>query len=195
MWIIIRKLIHIAFIWIPILYLHCDKKVYLIITGLLLLTAFIIEILRHKNKKVKDLFFKIVGKMLWKKEAEYLTASTYFFISTFFTGLIFKKEIVILSLFFLCISDTLAYFFGTYILKKDFKCISGSIFMFLCSVVIVLALRIVDLYTGIIGAFFSSLAQHYIKKIDDNITIPFSSCISMTLFQLLYFNSTVNLTG
>ena len=137
---ILRKVVHLSSLIYPILYLTlADQNLMLSITGLLLTLILTIEFMRMKSTRINSIFCKFFGFSLRQKEENHLTGAAFFMIGTFLTILCFNKEIAVLALFVLVISDTFASIIGlsygnTKIL--DDKTLEGSFGFFISAGII-----------------------------------------------------------
>ncbi len=173
-YILIRKSLHILVGIIPLSYFLLTKTGFILLTGILLLFALVLEILRFKIPLFKKLFYKVVGNLLWDREKRVLTGATTFLFSSFICAIFFSKPVVIASLLFLAVGDTTAYLVGSTLGKRKvlgIKSIEGGLASFLISIPIIFIAGLA-LPIGITGALMSSVIELLPLKIDDNLSLP-----------------------
>ena len=181
----VRKGVHLFAFIIPISYYYfLSKSQFIVFTGMLVMIAGIIELIRFKLPKFRQMFLKWVGKIFWEHEEKFITGATTFVLSAFVCGVVFSKPIVVTGLLFLTFGDTVAYLMGklgeTRIGKRT---LYGMFAFFIISIVIVLLVHPeINLLTGIVGAFVACIVEAMPWKIDDNLSIPLISC---TIMQIL----------
>jgi dolichol kinase len=171
---ILRKFIHLSSILYPFLYTFLEKREMLIITFILAIFLLLIDIIRIKSSLVRNFLNKFFAKISRESEIDgKFYGSTYFMIGTFFTILLFEKQIAIFSLLILIISDTCASLCGKAIRSRKIyqdKSLAGFLaFVFSASVISVFINP-----WFIIAGFLTGIAELYAKKIkiDDNLLIP-----------------------
>ncbi len=168
-----RKLIHLLSSLIPLSYIVFDKRVMLQAISLALIISILVEIMRFKSRNFKQIFNKIFGGMLKKNEEKKITGATWIIISSFLCIVFFKKEIAIICLLFMSVSDTIAscagYFFGKH--KIFNKTIEGSICFFIISFFITMFFNL-NFYLKIFASFLGTLIEIIPLPMDDNLLIP-----------------------
>lgn len=192
-----RKAFHSYGIIVPLLYLLMPKSS--MVLALFLLTAFVlcVDISRHYNCKIKALTDKIFAKLMRKKEqsGSYNLSGASFMISGFFlTSLFFSKELAITGWFILIISDSAASLIGVKIgtIKINGKSLEGSMAFFSSAIFISIFCYCYIKYnasflTILISCFVTAMAELYSAKIniDDNLLIPITYCMSISLLNLI----------
>ncbi|MFA5559570.1 MAG: phosphatidate cytidylyltransferase, partial [Methanofastidiosum sp.] len=130
---------------------------------------------------------KVVGKTVRGYEKVDLSAATYFIISSFFTILLFEKNIAIAAISFNSVGD----FFSAIIGKKygrikymgGKKSMEGSLACFISCLLV--GLLILNPLMAISGALAATFAEGYLIKVNDNLSIPIISGIILTLVSFL----------
>lgn len=137
--------------------------------------------------KIKNGEFKLIkkiAKFLKEKNAREGEGALFFFFGIFFTLSFFSKDISLISILVLTISDALATVLGVSFGRKNLfkdKTLLGTASFFLSSLLIVSFYR--PLLVSIITAGLSAFAELFGKKIlDDNLTIPLVVGASLSFF-------------
>tara|TARA_Y100000022_G_C12999391_1_gene261539 strand:- start:47 stop:430 length:384 start_codon:yes stop_codon:yes gene_type:complete len=116
-----------------------------------------------------------------------ITGATWVFAGSLFTIILIPKPFCIVALFFLAVGDTFAALIGmSYpFIKIGRKTLSGSIACFVTSCVIGLLFSFsLNISTIILGAFIATLTELSSIKINDNLSIPIFSGLSMYIFNI-----------
>ena len=192
---IFRKIIHLSSLCYPLFYLFTNNKIWvLIVTGSAFMMVFLIDLLRFCNKNVNDIFCKYLKFTIREGEKRGFTGSTYFMCGTFFTILLFPREVAIVSLCVLVISDTCASVVGISIGRVKIvgnKSLEGTL-AFFCSALMVAYFGWVYFgllpYLLLIASFVTTTMELFSKqlKCDDNILIPIGFA-SVYLFAEIIF--------
>jgi dolichol kinase len=171
-----RKIMHVYPIAIPIGYHYLSKSKVVLI--LLPIFAFYLafDLLRHYHKGFGELFDRVItSRFLRDRERKGLIGSTYFLIGTLLTILFFPKDVAIVSLYILIISDASAAIVGSgwgkiYLFRE--KTLEGSIAFFLSGMVIVALTMKSNIVWGGVAVLGATLVELLPLKLDDNLTIP-----------------------
>ena len=180
-----RKAIHISNAIIPLsyLYLFQEKIDMIIILAFFLVLCFFIEIARKENYLVSIFFSKRLSFMMrdLEKKGE-ITGATWVFVGALFTILLIPYPYSIYSLLFLSVGDTFAAIIGMKFpfIRVGGKTISGSISGFIACVIVGLIIDISISYQILLfGAFIAMLIELLPLPINDNVSIPIFSGLSM----------------
>ncbi|MGQ9507760.1 MAG: diacylglycerol/polyprenol kinase family protein [Thermodesulfobacteriota bacterium] len=170
-----RKIVHLATLIIPIGYGLSSQRFILTFLIPFFLIYLSIDLLRRLHPGVALLFRKhFFGRVLREEEERNLMGSTYFLLSSILTILLFPKQIAIVSLLILILSDTAAAIVGKSfgkipIFKKTLE--GGG--AFLCtSLLIVWIYPDIDRFSGSVAALVTAIIELLPLPIDDNLTIP-----------------------
>jgi len=147
-----------------------------------------VEFMRLKSISFSGYFNRFVGNLLRSTEQSDLTGATYLFIGAFITILFFSKEIAVVALIFLMISDALAALVGKLWGKRVFykdKTIEGSSIFLLTAFSTVVILPTHPLIIGFIGACTAFIIDVFVMKINDNLMIPVGSGFIMQIFTYI----------
>ena len=116
-----------------------------------------------------------------------ITGATWVFAGSLITIILVPKPFCIIALFFLAIGDTFAALVGMNypFLKIGRKTLSGSIACFVtCCIIGVLFSFGLKTTIIIFGALIATLTELLSRKINDNLSIPIFSGISMYLINI-----------
>ena len=185
-----RKAIHISNAIIPLsyLYLFQDKIDMIIILAFFLVLCFFIEIARQENYLVSIFFSKRLSFMMrdLEKKGE-ITGATWVFVGALFTILLIPYPYSIYALLFLSVGDTFAAIIGMKFpfIRVGGKTISGSISGFIACVISGLIIDISISYQILLfGAFMAMLIELLPLPINDNVSIPIFSGLSMYYYSI-----------
>lgn len=186
-----RKTIHVSALILPLSYrylFHNDRKLAFIVLVPLTLIALVIEIARIEHKTVKRIFLDFFGLMLREHEFHDFTGATYMMISTLICIAFFPADIAFVAIAFLAIGDTLAALVGiTFGKRKLFgtdKSLEGSMACFIGT--FIFALFFLNPFIALAGAVAATIAEIFPLPVDDNIKIPISAGIVMSLVNLIF---------
>ncbi|MDO9575054.1 MAG: hypothetical protein Q7J55_00830 [bacterium] len=171
--IIVRKILHLTTVLAPIYYISGSKasliRVLFPLTGIFIIA----EVVRWYVRPARQIFLRIFGSMLWKDEEKGFTAATRWFIAASIVCGYFPKDIAILTLFFVAISDTAAYTVGRFFGKKEIvkgKTLGGA-FIFLITALVIAFFSPLPKSISITGAVIATGVE-LIPRYDDNLSIP-----------------------
>lgn len=168
-----RKLIHLLSSLIPLSYIMFDKRVVLTAVLLILTTSIFVEIMRFKSRNFKQIFNRVFGKMLKKEEKTMITGATWVMLSNFLCIALFKKEIAIITLLFMSISDSIASMTGKFFGKYEIfdKTLEGSICFFISSFFITMFFNL-SFSLKVLASLLGTLVEIIPLPLDDNLLIP-----------------------
>lgn len=181
---IFRKLIHLAYISIPISYYFQAKADFLFWFVPFALVCLVTDLLRLKVKTVREIFDSIFGKLLREVEANRLMNATFFILATLFSVLIFgDKFVVAAGNSVAVIADTFAALIGKKFGKRKIyknKSFVGSVSFFLSAFVTIYIFPQANFAAASCGAFAGTFTEIFSNKISDDFSIPI--VVSTVLF-------------
>lgn len=198
---ILRKGIHLMSLSIPVIYIFVTKEFALSILIPMMIISFLIDILSKYDNIVRTYLLLYFGKMLRdhekKRDIFVLNGATWVLISAVVTILIFPKVIAVISFMILIISDISAALIGRRFGKHKLldKTIEGTFAFIMTGFLVVWIVGTIyqaNLWfylAGYMGAFVGGIVELISKKIkvDDNISIPISVGITMSLVNLFIY--------
>tara|TARA_Y100000590_G_scaffold329809_1_gene374580 strand:+ start:1599 stop:2060 length:462 start_codon:yes stop_codon:yes gene_type:complete len=143
-----------------------------------------IDIFRKYDNIISSIFKKILGNVVRDYEQNTLMGATYMLLSFTLISLIFPKDIVIVSMIILSISDSLAAIFGILYGKTlllNSKTLEGS-FIFMISTLFILSFYYLSLFKLFASSLIVTITEHLSISKYDNFTIPI---ISSTILYIL----------
>ena len=186
-----RKIIHLLSMGVPLIhvYLIKDRMGMLIFLSFMLIFCFFIEVFRTQYVIIHEFFKKYLHFMMRSSERKgKITGATWVFAGSLATIILIPNPFCIVALFFLAVGDTFAALVGMNypFLKIGRKTLSGSFacFVFCCIIGLLFSFGL-NTSTIIFGAFIATLAELLSMKINDNLSIPIFSGLSMYIFNIL----------
>jgi len=194
---LLRKTIHLCSLSLPLLYYYTDKETTLSFIIPLFLLVLIFDIFSKKGKILHNFVFKYFGSMLReheKKDGLVLNGASWVLISALLVFAVFPKILAITSFIILIISDLSAALIGRRFGKHKLfdKSWEGTIAFFISASFIIFFIwsilpdrNIYFLYFGLFASMISAFTElvSNIIKVDDNISVPTSFCITMWLLN------------
>ena len=186
-----RKAIHLSNAIIPLSYhyIFSNKIDMLIVLASFLIFCFFIEIYRKNSLILSKIFSNWFEFMMRDKEKKgEITGATWVFVGALFTILLVPDPFNIISLLFLSFGDTLAAIIGIKFpyLKLGKKTLSGSIAGFFACLSIGLLIDIpITFEIILLGAFMAMFIEILPLPVNDNVSMPIISGLSMYYFSLI----------
>ena len=186
-----RKIIHLLNIIIPLVYLYLikDRMDMLIFISVILICCFFVEVLRNQFSFFYKFFKKYLHFMMRDHEKEGgITGATWFFTGSLFTIILIPKPYCIVALLFVAVGDTFAALIGMNypLIKIGRKTLSGSISCFVtCCIIGLLFSYELSATTIMIGALIATITELSLVGINDNLSIPIFSGLSMYLSNII----------
>ncbi|AKB77586.1 phytol kinase [Methanosarcina horonobensis HB-1 = JCM 15518] len=189
---VLRKSVHLVSIFIVFIYEFFGKEAILWVLMLFLVTVLFLEYLRlEENLKIP--FFYMMYR---EHEAESLGGHIYFALGAIAAISLFNREIAYAAVLMTTFGDLAAALIGKFygkrrvfreIFKND-KSLEGSASEFITDLVVGLAIT-GNPVVSLVMAFFATLTETAVNKIDDNLVVPIFSGFfgQITLLLLMYF--------
>jgi dolichol kinase len=190
-YVIMRKLLHLSTALVPIGYIFASRGIVIVSLFFLAFFSLIVDFLRLEIKPISKFFNRYLGKLLWEKEKNTLTAATHYAVAAFLSVYFFDKWIAIAVLLFLAFGDTAAHLIGVRWGKNRIgseqseKTIEGS---FACMVICLSISSLLPqpaLFILFVGSIVASLVEFFPFGIDDNFTLPLISGAAMEIMVKL----------
>ena len=170
----------------PLIYYFTDKSTVITILSIFLIFLLAIEFLRFKYLRLNERIPRFAKIFLKEKEKKNISSTTVIIFSILLVIIFFRKSIAIYSILFLIFSDGISALIGKRFGKIKIlreKTLEGSLsFLITCLFIGIilyptaLSLPFRKILVGSIGATFVE-----ILPLDDNLTIPLATGVSMSL--------------
>lgn len=199
-----RKAFHLVSLSIPVIYTFVTREFALIVLSIITSIAIIIDLLIKRENIIREIIFKIFGKLFrkYEKNGFVLNGATWILISAFLNILLFPKVFTVVSFYVLVISDATSALIGKRFGKTRFinKSFEGS-FAFLLSGIIVVI--VFGLFTGapisffifaILGVILATVveASSALLHVDDNLGVPFAISLILLIGSFVAQNFNQN---
>lgn len=185
---LLRKSIHITTSVIPLIYYYHASKEQILVLCLGFFSLFLIgDILRIYVTQIQQIYEKIFGNLLREHESgKNLNGATLLFLGLSISILLFEKNIAVVAMLFLTISDSAAAIIGKifgrhYISHKTFE----GAFAFFASASIISLIFYEKVIFGLLIAVIMAIVELAPIKINDNIIIPIISGLLLTLANIV----------
>ncbi len=184
--IVARKGLHFLSVLIPIFIAFTPQSLYQPVTLGLFLVAVAIETIRNTTEWGHRIFVRLVGSMLKEPERRRLqiTGATYLLFSAFLLAHLFPKPIVVTSLLFLSVGDSVAGVvgrrWGRHRLIRN-KTLEGSLAMLFSCWFIVAFVKEIPIAVKIIGGLGATIFEAIEIPVDDNLLIPLGTGLLLWL--------------
>lgn len=183
---VLRKAIHLGCLVFPLMYTVSGREPMLLVLGVLLMVAFGVEWARFHWDWFARWFYGLTAELLREHERSRLTGSTYLFIGSFLSVLLFEKWIALIVLLFLIVADTagalVGSFWGKHRLSGN-KTVEGSLMFVATAVGIVLLVPDANWIIGLVGVAVAFLAEVFLRCVDDNLSIPLGAGSAMQVLS------------
>jgi len=188
----LRKSIHLSSLLIPFSYKYILGFSHRRLAFALLLAAFVvsltIEFYRLWQRSFGHTFYRLFGMILRRHELRDFTGATYLLFSSMLCVAFFEPLIAFCAIAYLSIGDTAAALVGMSWGKRKFlgmsKSLEGSLGCFLITLIFGM-IFLNHPILAVVGALAATTAELWKIPVDDNVKIPLSSGIALTLASIL----------
>ena len=179
-----RKGMHQLALAIPIGYTYLPKTISLQILISIAVIVTIVDVGRFKLPWLREIFSRLFNAMLREHESRRFTGSTYLLWGSVLSIWLFPKDIVLLILYYLIISDSVAALIGKLFGKHKIfdKSVEGTAAFLVSASVIMLFFPGIPLIQRISAALSAAIIELLPIPVDDNFLIPVATCSFMMLF-------------
>ena len=179
---IARQLIHFSGIFLIFIAYIFGKHISFLISAVLLF--FFIVLYFAKKEKIKLFTFLINFADRFERKNKDYRGAIYFFFSASTIFLLFPEEIALISIFVLCVYDSIATITGKFLGKKKIFFSEKSLEGAICGFVITIFFgSYLFPFQKIFLATLIGAVAELIPKINDNISIPFAVAFIFLLFD------------
>lgn len=179
----LRKATHLFALVIPIGYFLTDRTVSLSILIPIMFLLILLDTARLRGWSLWRLAKPIWGRMIRPNESSRYTGASYIMFATVITVIMFPKLIAICALSFIIVGDTASALIGRKWGKHKFrnKSYEGSFAFLLSSLIPAAIIPEIPLWVGVTGAIIATVTEAMSGRIDDNLSVPLVSGLSMHL--------------
>jgi dolichol kinase len=193
-----RKIFHLFLFLIPFFFIKFGKIQFLIIFIPLAITVILIDYYRCKHDNLNQITAKIFKVLMREKEINQkkMSGMSWVFGGASLNFLIFDKVIAVTGFCILIFADAMAAIIGKSIKSAPFyeKSRAGSLAFFITAIVVILIsglyfdCRLPFYFFAIFIAMFITFTEAYPSFfiVDDNLLIPMTFGISMTLLDFMW---------
>lgn len=191
---IFRKIIHLSSLWIPMLIYFAPSLVSQLVLFAFLTGDVLIEYGNFRRRKWARVSFGILfGKSLRGIERNHLhfapSGGVYVFSAALICSLFFAKPVSVIALTVMLVSDTMAALVGkAFGGRKIYKCksLEGTCAFFFSALVVNMLFEPIYhfTYVSVLACIVATVVELYESRLelDDNLAIPLSIGIVLTLF-------------
>ena len=187
-----RKATHTGALAIPIGYsiLALEKSTMLWIMTPIAAAVTLIDISRLRDWPFWNRIARpLMGPVLRNHEIRGdFTGATYILWATVFTVAFYRRDIAVAALAFIIVGDTLAALIGRKFGCHRFgrKSLEGSLACLFGTVVVALIAPGLSLSVAMLGALVATVVEAFSGPIDDNVSVPLVSGLTMFLLEKMY---------
>ncbi len=175
-----------------------NKGLFLVLVALIGLPFILMDYMRAKDEKIKNVFAKFFAPILREKElsAEKLCGASWVIMAILVNFSLFREEIAITAFVILVICDTLAALVGKAIPSEPFfeKTRNGSLAFFISGILVLFICGLIfscGTWFYVFGIFSLAAttvieARPSLFSVDDNFTIPISFALTLTAFDMIW---------
>ncbi len=186
-----RKAFHLlAGIVAPLGAMVVSRGILLWGLGIAVFLALLVEAARFVFPQCNQLFVRLGAPIIRQHERRQIAGSTYVIISTFVAFLVFPRDLAITAVAFLAVGDAIGAVVGVAFAtdlrpEKNWQgrlaCFGSSL---LAGILLGHVLLDINIFVVLAGAATAAIVETLTLPIDDNITIPVSSALAMTLLSI-----------
>jgi len=176
-----RKLIHLTSISIPVGYLFIERDTTLVILAAVFVLSLSIEIGRLFIPRIRSRVHPMFSPIMRVAEERKLSGATYLLAGTWITIYFFEKDIAVIALLLVSISDAAAAIVGTAYGKIHLwqKTLEGSTAFFASTGLIMIAMRNLSVEQMLVALFTGTLVELLPIPVNDNLTLPILTALAM----------------
>lgn len=185
-----RKLWHFSagvFMISVLIWNYPSKRISLLILGGSTIVLLVIDVLRFGTGWGRQLFRTFFGQLAGRKEEKGPNASFFYAVSLLVTVLLFEPRIAMGAIISLAVGDPVAGIVGTFFgrVRIKGKAVEGAVANLVASFFLI-NLLVSSPWTAFAGAAAGAIVElAHIPKVDDNLSIPIVSGLTMTIVQSL----------
>ncbi len=183
---LVRKLIHISGVFLPLSFYFLPLNLIKWAVGVGFALFLTVDLLRLHCTSVQKIYDSIFGKFTREYEKHRLTGATILAASSFFTIMVFPREIAVIVLFYAILSDGIASIVGQWKGKRRLigeKTLEGTLSFLVVSIIIAILYKDLPFWLRVLSAIFSTILEVIDLGIDDNISIPIGTGLFLAILK------------
>lgn len=189
-----RKAVHLSSLWMPLLIYAAPRNFSLTVFCTLFLGNLVVEYACYRRVSLarrlfEGVFLKTLRCREIRKNRFCPSGSLYLLGAAIITTLLFPKELAVIGMTIVLISDTCAAIFGKMFGTRRLyasKSLEGTVMFFLSALYVMVAFD--GMYplgaSGVAACTFAALCELYEKaiRVDDNFSVPLVVCLTLFCF-------------
>lgn len=176
-----RKIFHLVSLLIPIGYLMFDREIILKAVAIALVVVISLELARLFIPRFRNKIHPFFSPIMRVAEEKKLSGVTYMIAGAWITIYLFEKEIAIIALLLVSISDATAAIVGTAYGKIHLwqKTLEGSVAFFTVTGLMMILTGNISLEQKLVGMVSGTLVELLPIPINDNLSLPIVTALAM----------------
>ena len=176
-----RKIFHLVSLVIPLGYLMLERETTLKAVAIAFSFVMTMELARLFIPKIRNKVHPFFSSIMREAEEKKLSGVTYMLIGAWITIYLFEKEVAIIALLLVSISDTAAAIVGTAYGKIHLwqKTLEGSVAFFTVTGVIMILASNLSLEQKLVGMITGTLVELLPIPVNDNLSLPIVTALAM----------------
>jgi len=169
-----RKIFHLISMMFPLGYFVIEREILLIFIATLFVISLGMELGRIFNPRIGQYINPIFKSIMRGAEEKKISGATYLLAGAGITIYFFDKDVAIIALLLVSVSDTAAAIIGTAYGKVRLwgKTLEGSTAYFTATGILMMLMQSLTLEQMLVGLFTGTLVELLPIPINDNLTMP-----------------------
>ena len=176
-----RKIFHLVSLIIPLGYLVLERETTLKVVAIAFVVVITMELARLFNPRFRNRIHPFFSSIMRGAEEKKLSGVTYMLIGAWVTIYLVEKEIAIIALLLVSISDAAAAIVGTAYGKIHLwqKTLEGSVAFFTVTGIIMILASNLSLEQKLVGMITGTLVELLPIPVNDNLSLPIVTALAM----------------
>jgi len=176
-----RKIFHLVSLVIPLGYMMLDRELTLKAVAVSFVVVITMELARLFIPRFRSKIHPFFSSIMRGAEEKKLSGVTYMLIGAWLTIYLFEKEVAIIALLLVSISDAAAAIVGTaygkiHLWQKTFE---GSVAFFTVTGIMMILVSDLSLEQKVVGMIVGTLVELLPIPVNDNLSLPIVTAIAM----------------
>ena len=176
-----RKIFHLVSLVIPLGYLMLERETTLKAVAIAFVVVITMELARLFNPRFRNKIHPFFSSIMRGAEEKKLSGVTYMLIGAWVTIYLVEKEIAIIALLLVSISDAAAAIVGTAYGKIHLwqKTLEGSVAFFTVTGIMMILASDLSLEQKLVGMITGTLVELLPIPVNDNLSLPIVTALAM----------------